>query len=105
MKIKRLVAIARLCFSLAARQSLGGTMYQVVGLGILSGFDRSYGTGINATGQIVGYATAISSDDSSAFLYSGGVYGTDAGGVYSAFPCSGGVITGLGSLPGGMGVS
>ncbi len=93
-------------------------------LGFLGGMD-SGASGINDSGQVVGYATTASGN-AEAFLYSDGVmtglgflpggtqggatginnsgqvvgYSTNASGNKEAFLYSGGVMTGLGTLPG-----
>jgi probable HAF family extracellular repeat protein len=101
----------------------GGTS---TALGSLPGLPMTWASGINDSGQVVGWATDASGDQQ-AFLYSGGVmtglgvlpggtkswatsvnasgqvagYATTSSGGFEAFVYTGGTMTGLGFLPGG----
>ena len=113
------------------RQLLAPGIYTVTDLGTLPGGTGSYATGINNSGQVVGYSN-ISGVGDHAFFYSGGAmadlgamisgrtysqatgindsgqvvgysYVNNLGGVPQAFLYSGGSMQNLGTLPGGTG--
>ena len=118
------VAVAAL-LSFTGRSALGEILYTVTDLGTLGG-SNSYATGINNSGQVVGYADT-SSGSTHAFLYSNGTmadlgtlsgasssyglgtnnngqvvgYTYAANGSYRAFLYSNGTMADLGTLPGG----
>ena len=65
----------------------GGGGYSVTSLGLVSGLNQSYGLGINASGQVVGYGATNQPTDARAFVW------TDGAGI-SALPLlSGGSVS------------
>jgi probable HAF family extracellular repeat protein len=83
-RMNRIVLIpAMVVLLLVVGNAWGGVQYTVTDLGALGG-DGSYAYGINNSGQVVGRADTVS-------------------GAYHAFLYNGGVMTDLGTLPGGEG--
>ena len=112
-----IIALAAVYAAFFSAMSAPAASYNVTDLGTLGGFSSSDAMGINASGQVVGYAQT-GSNAARAFLYSDGTM-TDLGGSYSQaydindsgqivgyadgspFLYSNGTMTSLGTIPGG----